>query len=71
MDFSKLLPKPHPTKLVFKKSKLPLSAVANFIGRSYNHTTQILSGVIKATPSINKKLWDLAKSIDQKKGLKE
>lgn len=57
---SKYLPKPHPLKSVFKSYDFPISGVANFIGKSYPYTCNILSGVVRVTPEVELKLKGLA-----------
>ena len=70
MDISKFLPKEHPTKQIFKKHNVPLSAVSNFTGLTYNYVSSLLRGAITTTPQVDAKLHELAKIVqkESKKG---
>jgi len=58
-------PTPHPSKETFKKFKIPLSGIARAIDRSYNHTANILNGNITVPQSIDEKLRELARKLEE------
>ena len=70
MSISKYLPKEHPTRAIFKKYNVPLSAVSNFTGLTYNYISSMLRGSMPATPDVDAKLHDFAKMVQDegKKG---
>jgi len=70
MDISKFLPKPHPTRAIFKKHNIPLSAVSQYLDLTYNYVSSILRGAISATPDIDAKLQKLADELQKSGGTK-
>jgi len=65
MSISKYLPIEHPTRRVFKKHGVPLSAISNFTGLTYNYTSSLLRSAISATPAVDEKLHEFAKMVEQ------
>jgi len=59
-----LLPQEHPTKAIFKNHKLPISAVANYLGLSFSYVSLMLSGVARVTPLNDTKLKELAAQLE-------
>lgn len=59
------LPKPHPTKAIFKRHKYPVVAVANFLQASPIYMRHILSGQLPITKSMDVKLWEIANAVQE------
>lgn len=66
VDLSKYAATPHPTREVFRRHGVPIVQIANYIGRSYARTSNYLSGIYRARPEIEAKLWELAGMLDAK-----
>ena len=60
LNLHELFPNEHPTKAVFRQCKFPISAVARYLDLSYPYVSSMLSGIIRATPSNDAKLKELA-----------
>lgn len=63
MDLSKFTPRPHPTREVFKKHRIPIATVSRFLDLSYHHCANLLSGIVRCTPENDEKLRELAKIV--------
>jgi len=59
------LPKPHPTKAIFKKHNIPISAVANYLQLTTTYVNSMLSGHLRITPENKAKLIKLAEYVEQ------
>ena len=59
----KSLKKPHPTKAVFRKFKVPIDIVALNLGLSYPYVSLVLSGSCIPSSTVDRKLWKLADHI--------
>ena len=59
------LPKPHPTKAVFKKHQFPVSAVAKYLQLNTNYVSSMLSGHLRISPANEAKLRQLANHIER------
>lgn len=57
------LPQKHPTKEVFRNRRIPVGAVAKFLGLSTNYTCSILNGFARATPEVERKLSEFAELV--------
>jgi len=60
MEISQFLPEPHPTKAVFYRHRVPVAAVARFLGLSTAYTCSLLSGFARVIPENDKKLREFA-----------
>jgi hypothetical protein len=59
------LPKPHPAKATFKKHKIPISAVANYLQLTTTYVNSMLSGHLRITPENEAKIIRLAEHVEQ------
>jgi plasmid maintenance system antidote protein VapI len=57
------LPQPHPTRQIFRKHKIPVSAVANYLGLTTTYVNSILTGHLRVTPDNDAKLKELSRSL--------
>lgn len=64
INLRKLSPTPHPAKAVFRRHGISLSAVSKAVGMSYGYMSNILSGNQPATPEVDAKLRELARSLE-------
>lgn len=65
MDLRTITINPHPARAVFRENKIPLKIVAKAVNLSYNYVVGILSGSMKPTPEIEKKLKDLCEQLER------
>jgi len=65
MDLSKFQPKPHPSRAVFKKHRIPISTVSRFLDLNYHYTSNLLNGTCKCTPENDEKLHEFAKMVKE------
>lgn len=65
IDSKKFLPKAHSLKSFFKKHNFPLAGVAQYLGKSYGYTCNILSGAVRATPEVDLRLKELADMLEK------
>jgi len=63
-----LLPKPHPTKTIFKTHNFPIAAVAKYLGFTYTYTVMLLNGNYRITPENEVKLHELAGMVSKEMG---
>jgi hypothetical protein len=68
MILKSFLPTPHPSKAVFNSHKFPISAVAKYLGLSYNFTCNILSGTTRVTDENELRIKELVEMLE-KEGL--
>jgi len=59
--------KPHETKKTFKEKGVKVSQVAQAMGLAFTYTSMILTGVARCTPENDRKLWELANGLNNKK----
>lgn len=62
VDLQNFETEPHPTKAIFKKHGIRLTAISEAVGKSYGYLSNILSGNQPATPEVDAKLRELAAS---------
>ena len=65
-DLKNYKPTPHPAKAVFHKHKVPMYAVAHYLGLSYGYTCNIMSGVVKPSDEVQKRLKKVVSAIEGK-----
>jgi hypothetical protein len=65
IDLKKFRPTPHPTRKIFRRHGIPLSAVSQAVGKSYGYLSNILAGNQPATPEVDAKLRELAASLEE------
>ena len=54
--FEEIIPKPSRFKLELRKYGIPASHVASYLGYSYTYIVNVLNGISKITPPVEKKL---------------
>jgi hypothetical protein len=58
------LPEPHPTKEVFARHRIPVAAVARFLGLSSSYTCSLLNGFARVSPENDQRLWNFARLVE-------
>lgn len=58
------LPKPHPSKAVFKKHNIPISAVANYLRLTTTYVNSMLNGHMRITPENEAKILRLVEDVE-------
>ncbi len=57
-------PEPHTIKSILKKKRIPIAAVAEFLGFSYGYTCHILNGDMRITSAVEEKLKILSEHLE-------
>lgn len=57
---TEFLPLPHPTKAIFSHHRIPVAAVARYLGLSTAYTCSLLNGFARVSPANDNKLRDFA-----------
>jgi hypothetical protein len=62
------LPQLHPTKKIFASQRIPVAAVARFLGLSTAYTCSLLNGFARVSPDNDQKLWEFARLVESETG---
>jgi hypothetical protein len=59
------LPQPHPAKQLFTLHRIPVAAVARFLGLSTSYVCSLLNGFARVSPDVDKKLKEFASMVER------
>ena len=64
INIKNYVPKQTKFKKIFKRHGISVATIANYLGLSYPYACNVLNGIYRMTPAIEKKLHKLANQLE-------